>query len=59
MFNLDKLEFNNIRENLANYTKTYEGKKLALNLMPSSKSMAIKSNLNETDECLKVMNLRL
>lgn len=58
MFNLDKLEFNNIRENLANYTKTYEGKKLALNLMPSSKSMAIKSNLNETDECLKVMNIK-
>ena len=58
MFNLDKLEFNNIRENLANYTQTNEGKNLALSLEPSSKTMEVKSWLNETNECLQIRNIK-
>ena len=58
MFNLDKLEFNNIREKLASYTNTFEGKNLALNLEPSSKSMEVASWLNETDECMQTRNVK-
>ena len=58
MFNLDKLEFNNIRETLAKYTQTFEGKNLALSLEPSSKTMEVKSWLNETNECLQVRNIK-
>ena len=49
MFNLDKLEFNNIRENLTKYTQTFEGENLALSLEPSSRTMEVKSWLNETN----------
>ena len=58
MFNLDKLEFNNIRENLAKYTQTFGGNNLALSLEPSSKTMEVKSWLNETNECLQIRNIK-
>ena len=58
MFNLDKLEFNNIRETLAKYTQTFEGKNLALSLEPSSRTMEVKSWLNETNECLQIRNIK-
>lgn len=58
MFNLDKLEFNNIRENLTKYTQTFEGVNLALSLEPSSRTMEVKSWLNETNECLQIRNIK-
>lgn len=58
MFNLDKLEFNNIRENLTKYTQTFEGENLALSLEPSSRTMEVKSWLNETNECLQIRNIK-
>ena len=58
MFNIEKLEFNSIRENLSKFTHTFEGKKLASVLEPSSKSMAVQSMLNETNECLKAINVK-
>ena len=58
MFNLDKLEFNNIRETLAKYTQTFEGENLALSLEPSSRTMEVKSWLNETNECLQIRNIK-
>ena len=56
MFDIEKLEFNSIRESLAKNTHTFEGRKLALNLKPSSKSMEVQALLNETNECLKAIN---
>ncbi len=56
MFDIEKLEFNSIRESLSKFTHTFEGKKLACVLAPSSKSMQVQSMLNETNECLKAIN---
>ena len=56
MFNIEKLEFNSIREHLSKFTHTFEGKKLAYSLEPSSKSMMVQAMLNETNECLKAIN---
>ena len=56
MFDIEKLEFNSIRERLSKFTHTFEGKKLACMLEPSSKSMQVQSMLNETNECLKSIN---
>lgn len=56
MFDIEKLEFNSIRERLSKFTHTFEGKNLAYILEPSSKSMAVQSMLNETNECLKAIN---
>ena len=56
MFDIEKLEFNNIRENLSKFTHTFEGEKIAYMLEPSSKSMQVQSMLNETNECLKAIN---
>ena len=56
MFDIEKLEFNSIRERLSKFTHTFEGKKLACVLVPSSKSMQVQSMLNETNECLKAIN---
>lgn len=56
MFDIEKLEFNSIREHLSRFTHTFEGKKLACILEPSSKSMQVQSMLNETNECLKAIN---
>lgn len=56
MFDIEKLEFNSIREHLSKFTHTFEGKKLAYILEPSSKSMELQALLNETNECLKAIN---
>lgn len=58
MFDIEKLEFNSIRERLSKFTHTFEGKKLAYILEPSSKSMEVQSMLNETNECLKATNIK-
>ena len=58
MFDIEKLEFNSIREHLSRFTHTFEGKKLACILEPSSKSMQVQSMLNETNECLKAINIK-
>ena len=58
MFDIEKLEFNSIREHLSRFTHTFEGKKLACVLEPSSKSMQVQSMLNETNECLKAINIK-
>ena len=58
MFYLDKLEFNNIREKLANFTYTIYGKELALNLEPSSSKINVKSMLDETKEAILASNLK-
>ena len=58
MFDIEKLEFNSIRERLSKFTHTFEGKKLACMLEPSSKSMQVQSMLNETNECLKAINIK-
>ena len=58
MFNIEKLEFNSIRDHLSKFTHTFEGKKLACILEPSSKSMQVQSMLNETNECLKAINIK-
>lgn len=56
MFDIEKLEFNSIRERLSKFTHTFEGKKLSYILEPSSKSMEVQAILNETNECLKAIN---
>ena len=58
MFDIEKLEFNSIREHLSRFTHTFEGKKLACVLETSSKSMQVQSMLNETNECLKAINIK-
>ena len=58
MFDIEKLEFNSIRERLSKFSHTFEGKKLAYILEPSSKSMEVQSMLNETNECLKAINIK-
>ena len=58
MFYLDKLEFNNIREKLANFTYTIYGKELALNLEPNSSKINVKSMLDETKEAILASNLK-
>ena len=58
MFDIEKLEFNSIRDHLSKFTHTFEGKKLAYSLEPSSKSMMVQAMLNETNECLKAINVK-
>lgn len=58
MFYIDKLEFNNIQEKLANYTYTIYGKNLALYLEPSSNSIEVSNMLEETNEALHATNLK-
>ena len=57
MFNLDKLEFNYIKEFLLKFTYTFEGAKLASDLTPTSNSLEVKSLLMETSEAIKAMNI--
>ena len=52
-----KLEFNFIRDSLNNLTYTFEGKKLASNLKPSSNSLEVQSLLNETQDALNAINI--
>ena len=53
---LNKLEFNYIKENLANLSNTFEGKILANALTPSSNSLEVQKMLNETSDALKLIN---
>ena len=53
----EKLEFNFIRDSLNNLTYTFEGKKLASNLKPSSNSLEVQSLLNETQDALNAINI--
>lgn len=55
---LEKLEFNNIKEMLANLTNTFEGKKLAHTLIPSSNSLEVQSMLSETSDSVNLINER-
>ena len=57
MFNLDKLEFNYIKEFLLKFTYTFEGAKLVSDLTPTSNSLEVKSLLMETSEAIKAMNI--
>lgn len=52
--NLDKLDFKYITEKLATFTTSFEGKKLALNLEPSTNSLQVQSMLNETTEAVNL-----
>lgn len=52
--NLDKLDFKYITEKLATFTSSFEGKKLALNLEPSTNSLHVQSMLNETTEAVNL-----
>ncbi len=52
-----KLEFNFIRDSLNNLTYTFEGKKLASDLKPSSNSLEVQSLLNETQDALNAINI--
>ena len=56
MFNLDKLEFNNIKDKLADFTYTFIGKSLAESLEPSSSFSKVNTMLNETTEAREVIN---
>ena len=55
---LEKLEFNNIKKMLANLTNTFEGKKLANTLIPSSNSLEVQSMLSETSDSVNLINER-
>ena len=52
----EKLEFNFIRNSLNNLAYTFEGKKLASSLKPSSNSLEVRSLLNETQDALNAIN---
>ena len=52
--NLDKLDFKYITEKLATFTTSFDGKKLALNLEPSTNSLQVQSMLNETTEAVNL-----
>lgn len=51
-----KLEYNNILSTLASYCKTYIGKNLAENLLPSSKKTEVEKLLSETTEAYNLIN---
>lgn len=52
---LDKLEFNKVKEMLENFTSTYIGKNIILNLFPSNKKENVESNLQETEEAVNLV----
>lgn len=54
--NLEILEYNKILEILSKYTKTYIGKKLALELVPSFNSIEVSNLQNQTSEALSIIN---
>lgn len=58
MFNLDKLEFNAIREKLANFAYTHEGKNLVMNLEPSSNSLEVSHSLAETSDAINAIHIK-
>ena len=52
---LDKLEYNQIKEILANYCVTYIGKNFANSLIPSCHQEEVEKLLNETNEGLSIL----
>lgn len=52
---LEKLEYNKILEKLSNYTITYLGKDLCLNLLPSNSKEKVKNMLKETEEAVNLL----
>ncbi|MBD9159014.1 MAG: hypothetical protein EGQ16_04150, partial [Clostridiales bacterium] len=52
--NLQKLEFNKILDILSSFCVTDNGKKLALELLPSNSSMEEKKLLAETEEAVNI-----
>ena len=58
MFNLDKLEFNAIREKVANFAYTHEGKNLVMNLEPSSNSLEVSHFLAETSDAINAIHIK-
>lgn len=53
---LDKLEFNNIKSKLIEFTHTFIGKELAENLEPSSNKDTVQKTLDETGEALRLIH---
>ncbi len=51
---LNKLEYNKILEILSNYCKTYIGKNIAINLLPSNNVEEVKHMLIETQEAVNL-----
>lgn len=52
---LEKLEYNKILEKLSNYTTTYLGKALCLDLLPSNSKEEVKNMLKETEEAVNLL----
>ena len=52
---LDKLEYNKILENLANYSVTYLGKEKCLGLLPSNIKEEVQASLKETEEAVNLL----
>ena len=53
---LEKLEYNKIIDMLLNYCKTYIGKDLATNLLPTYKQDKVQKLLNETFEATNLLD---
>ena len=52
---LEKLEFNKVVEKLSNYCATYNGRAMALSLLPSNDKDEVKEILNETAEAVNLV----
>ena len=52
---LNKLEYNKILEILSNYSSTYIGKDMCLNLLPSNDKQEVKEKLEETKEAVDIL----
>ena len=52
---LEKLEYNKILNNLANYAITFLGKDLCFNLLPSNSQDEVEEMLEETEESVNLM----
>lgn len=55
---LKTLEYDKIRQKIAEYTVTENGQKLALNLHPSSDIVEVQQNLNETQDGADLLRLK-
>ena len=56
MFDLDKLEFNYIKDYLLSLSSTFEGKILITNLKPSSNPLEVQALLNEIYEAINAIH---
>ncbi len=56
MFDIEKLEFNYIRNRLLSFSSTFEGKNLILNLKPTSNELEVQSLLDETFEAINAIH---